>query len=50
MIFIFLRLTSLNMIISMFIHVAANDIISFFLWLSNIPLYMYIAHLYLLLC
>ena len=29
------------MIISMSIHVAENAIISFFLWLSNIPLYMY---------
>ena len=28
------------MIISWSIHVAANDIISCFLWLSNIPLYM----------
>ena len=27
------------MIISMSIHVAANGIISFFLWLSNIPFY-----------
>ena len=27
------------MIISRSIHVAANGIISFFLWLSNIPLY-----------
>ena len=31
-------LTSLSMIVSRSIHVAANGIISFFLWLSNIPL------------
>ena len=31
----------LNMIISGSIHVAANGIISFFLWLSSIPLYLY---------
>ena len=31
-------LTSLGVIISRSIHVAANGIISFFLWLSNIPL------------
>ena len=41
MIFVFLCLIyftySLSMIISRPIHVAANDIISFFLWLSNIP-------------
>ena len=30
------------MIISRSIHVAENDIISFFLWLSNIPFYIYI--------
>ena len=30
------------MIILQSIHVAANDIISFFLWLSNTPLYIYI--------
>ena len=35
MIFIFLS-GLLNMIISRFIHVAANGIISFFLWLSNV--------------
>ena len=41
MVFIFLFLTffiSLSLIISRFIHVAANGIISFSLWLSNIPL------------
>ena len=31
----------LNMIISRSIHVAANGIISFFLWLSNIPVCIY---------
>ena len=39
MIFVFLWLTSLR-IISRSIHVAANGIASFFLWLSNIPLYI----------
>ena len=33
-------LTSLSMIIASCIHVAANSIISFFLWLSNILLYI----------
>ena len=41
-------LTSLSMIISRSIHVTANGIISFFLWLSNIPLYPIL--LYPLLC
>ena len=45
MIFVFLCLTSLSMIISRSIHVAANGIIPFFLWLSNIPLYIYISHI-----
>ena len=41
MVFVFLLLiSSLGMIISHCIHVAANDIISFFLWLSNIPLWL----------
>ena len=40
MIFVFVWLTSLSVIISRSIHVAANGIISFFLWLSNIPLYI----------
>ena len=41
MIFFFsVWLTSYSMIISRSIHVAARGIISFFLWLSNIPLYM----------
>ena len=43
MIFVFLWLTSLNMTIFRSIHVTANGIISFFLWLSNIPLYRYIT-------
>ena len=34
-------LTSLSMIISRSIHVAANDIISFFLWLKNWDIYRY---------
>ena len=38
MAFVFLLLTSLSMIISRYIHVTANNIISFFLWLSSIPL------------
>ena len=42
MIFVFLWLTSLSMTVSGSIHVAANGIISFFLWPSNIPLYVYI--------
>ena len=39
---IFLWLISLSIIFSRSIHVAANVRISFFLWLSNIPLYIYI--------
>ena len=35
-----LCLTSLSMIVSKSIHVAANCIISFFLWLSDSPLYI----------
>ena len=38
MIFAFHCLTSVSMIISRPIHVTANGIISFSLWLSNIPL------------
>ena len=34
------------MIIFRSIHVAADDIISFFLWLSNILLYIYIYHIF----
>ena len=41
MIFVFLWLTSLGMIISRSIHVKAGGIISFFLWLNNIPLYIH---------
>ena len=36
----FLTNVSLSIIISQFIHVAENANISFFLWLSNIPLYI----------
>ena len=37
--FVFLCLTSINVTIPRSVHVAANDIISFFLWMSNkIPL------------
>ena len=42
MIFVFLSLTSLSMTISRSIHVTGNSIISFLLWLSDIPLYIYI--------
>ena len=35
------RLISLSIIPSMPIHVVANDKILFFLWLSNVPLYLY---------
>ena len=38
----YLRPTYLSVIFT-FIHVAANGIISFFLWLSNIPLYIYLT-------
>ena len=40
MVFSFVWLTSLSMIMSRSIHVAANGNISFFLWLSNSPLYV----------
>ena len=43
---IFLSLTPLSMIMPKSIHVAANGIIPFFLWLSNIPLYIYIYHFF----
>ena len=33
------------MIISRSIHIAENDIISFFLWLGNSPLYKDVLHL-----
>ena len=41
MVFAVIFLTSLNMILSSCIHVAANGIILFFLWLGSIPLCMY---------
>ena len=39
--------TSLSKIISSFVHVAMNGIISFFFWLSSIPscIYTYTPHL-----
>ena len=37
MIFVFVWLTLLSMIIYKPIHVAANGIVQFFLWLSNTP-------------
>ena len=40
--FVFHCLTSLSMIISGPIHVAASGVISFFFWLSNIHIYSYI--------
>ena len=40
MVFISLCLTSLSVTVSRFIHVAANGIILFFLWLGSIPLYV----------
>ena len=40
MIFVFLCLTSLIIIFSRFIHVAANGMTSFF-FMTNIPLYIY---------
>ena len=39
MVFVFLFLTSLSVIISSCIHIAASGIISFFSWLSSIPLW-----------
>ena len=49
--FVFHWVTSLSMIISSYFHFAANGIISFFLWLSNIPLSLYVPYLiYTLLC
>ena len=45
MTFVFFRLlTSLHMIISRSVHVAANGIISFLLWLSNSPLPRWLSH------
>ena len=43
MTFVFGWLTSLGMIISGSIHIAVNDIISFFSWLSSIPLCVYVC-------
>ena len=40
MVLVFLFLSSLSMIISSCIQVATNYIISFFVWLSGIPLYI----------
>ena len=50
MVFVFLCLTSLSMIISRFIYVAANDIISFFFhgWVGFHCIY--VPHLYLFIC
>ena len=45
MIWVFVLVTSLSMIISRSIYVAANGIISFFM-LSNIPLYIYMYHIF----
>ena len=50
MVFLFLWLTSLSLTISRSIHVAANGIILFFLWLSNILLYICTHPLYPFLC
>ena len=41
MAFVFLWLTSRSIIPSRSIHVAANGKISFFSWLSDIPLYVW---------
>ena len=40
-VFVFLWLISLSIIISRSIHTALSGRISFFLWLNNIPLYIY---------
>ena len=44
--FVFIWFTSLSMTISISIHVAANGIISFFLWLRNIPFYICTTSIY----
>ena len=44
----FLCLMSLSIIPSMFIHVVANGRISFSLWLSNIQLYIYTYHIFII--
>ena len=49
MMFVFLCLTSLSMVISGSIYVAANGIVSFFFWMGNIPLCVYVCvHIYIL--
>ena len=45
MVLVFLFLPSFSMIISRSIHVAADGVTSFFFWLSNIPLHVYVPHL-----
>ena len=48
MVFVFLWVTTFSMKISRSIHVTANGIISFFLWLSNTLLCVYVCvpHIY----
>ena len=43
--FIFVCLASLSMTVSGLIHVAANGIVLFFLWLNSIPLLLLYPHL-----
>ena len=45
MAFVFLRLTSLSIILYRSIHVVTNGKISFFLWLNNIPSYVYVIYI-----
>ena len=45
---LFLPDISLSKIFSRSIHIATNGSISFFLWLSNIPLCVYILHIFLI--
>ena len=47
MVFVFVWLTSHSMIISRSIHVGANGIVSFILWPSDIPLYIYKFHIFI---
>ena len=47
MIFVFVWLTSLNVVITRSIHVVANGNISLFLWPSNILLYICIYNIYM---
>ena len=42
--FFFFWLASLCMIVSWSIHISVDGTISFFLWLSNIPWYLYVPH------